>query len=108
MEPKPLMSTTDDKGQPDPPDDRRFFRWGPGNPTFYLVMTAIVAAVGIAAVASMGNPAIAIATGLASFLVGGMFGFIFGIPRYLTSESAGDREASAPDAMRYRGNANLE
>ena len=88
----------------------RFFPWGTGNPTFYLVVVASAAGVGIVAAAMLGNVWIAVVAGLAAFLVGGLFGFIFGIPRYATSEAAGllASDTSAPAAIKYRANTNLE
>jgi hypothetical protein len=88
---------------------KQFFPWGTGNPTFYLVMLAIVAGVGIAAVGAAEQSATAVPVGIASFMGGGILGFLFGIPRYAASpserKSLSDTEASA---VKYQANTNLE
>lgn len=88
---------------------RQFFPWGTGNPTFYLVMMAIVAGAGIAAVGFAEQSVTAVTVGIASFMGGGILGFLFGIPRYAASPS--DKkvltEADA-SAVKYQANTNLE
>lgn len=87
---------------------RQWFPWGVGNPTFYLTLLVLVAIVGVAFIATQGSAAVAVAAGIASFMVGGTFGFIFGIPRYATSASEREIQSAQAGVVKYKANTNLE
>lgn len=89
-------------------DRRQWFPWGVGNPTFYLTLLVLAAAVGVAFVAAQGSAAVAVAAGIASFMVGGTFGFIFGIPRYAASGVEREMQSAQAGVVKYRANTNLE
>lgn len=93
---------------PGPGGRRQFFPWGVANPTFYLTALFLVAAAATGVVAVMAETLLAIAAAVASFMVGGLLGLIFGIPRY--AASAADREVvdNASGIVKYRANTNLE
>jgi hypothetical protein len=90
-----------------PAKKRQYFPWGTGNPTFYLTMFVAVSSFGILFVAlSTGSMVGATVGGIASFMIGGLAGVLFGIPRYAASST--DKQATQPHAVRYQGNTNLE
>ena len=89
-------------------DRRQWFPWGVGNPTFYLTLLVLAAAVGVAFVATQGSAAVAVAAGIASFMVGGTFGFLFGIPRYAASGVEREMQSAQAGVVKYRANTNLE
>jgi hypothetical protein len=95
------------QGSGEHPGAKHYFPWGTGNPTFYLVVLAFVAVIGIAFVAVTESTLVAVATGLASFMIGGIFGFLFGIPRYAAS-STDKRLQEGSGVVKYQANTNLE
>lgn len=88
---------------------RQFFPWGVGNPTFYLAVLTGVATVGTGVLAITEDTGTAITTGIAAFMAGGIFGFLFGIPRYAASATERDAQAALGDeVVKYKANTNLE
>lgn len=84
--------------------------WSPAVPGFYLKMFSLVAGLGIAiamlASRRWSGVAAAGVAGIASFMVGGLLGFLFGIPRY--AASLAERELLADADVKYKVNTNLE
>lgn len=92
-----------------PPSVRQFFPWGKGNATFYLTLLAFLAIAGVLSTALSNDVTVAIVSGIASFMVGGILGFVFGIPRYAASTSERQMQEGINSAIvRYRANTNLE
>ena len=89
---------------------RKFFPWGVGNPTFYLTLLAGAATLGTLVTAVWSKSwETAVTTGIASFMSGGIFGFVFGIPRYAASAADKQNQLQVkPEAVKYVGNTNLE
>lgn len=68
----------------------------------------LAAGLAVGVIAAIEDVAVAVAAGLACFMVGGIIGFVFGIPRYAASASDRELQESTPEVVKYRANTNLE